>query len=132
MPFAKHKNKVSDYSRADELRQQSSKVEQKMWYALRNLPKGLNLKFRRQHPISPYVADFVCLKRKLVIELDGDSHDDAEEYDKRRNDYMRRLGYRVLRCSNDDVMKNVEGVVLTILREAGENPSPLAGEDRKR
>jgi very-short-patch-repair endonuclease len=114
MAIARHKNKPQDYVRASALRHKSSNVEHLLWRSLRQMP----LKFRRQHPIHPYIADFVCLKLRLVVEVDGFSHDATQDYDRRRDIYMRRLGYTVLRFNNNDVMKNLEGVVETILREA--------------
>lgn len=77
------------------------------------------LKFRRQCSIGRYVVDFYCPRRKLVIELDGDSHftDEAEKYDSTRNQYMGSLGLKVLRFTNEEVKKNLSGVLQTI-REA--------------
>lgn len=113
MPIAQHKNKPFDYERASELRRVSSDYEKILWQELRKLP----LKFRRQHPIHPYIADFVCLKHRIVIELDGNSHDNTQDYDTRRDLYMKRLGYKILRIHNDEIKKNLEGVLLTIIRE---------------
>jgi very-short-patch-repair endonuclease len=109
-----HINDPEDYKRAQGLRREMPRVERILWKALRELPKESGLTFRRQHPLRPYIADFVCLKIKLVIELDGESHDTRQEYDRRRDHYLRKLGYTVLRFTNDDVLNNLGGVVETI------------------
>ena len=71
-------------------------------------------KFRRQVPIGPYFADFACIKENLVIELDGNSHDDREEYDALRDASMRNEGWRVIRILNRDLMRSEEDVWFTI------------------
>ena len=131
---ANHKNTPLDYDRAKNLRYQSSPFEHMLWRELRLLYKRTGIKFRRQQPISPYIADFACMKAKLIIELDGHSHDTRQEYDRKRDAYLRQLGFEVLRFDNNDVATNLESVVMTIVQRAKElsnNPSPLAGEDRK-
>ena len=72
--------------------------------------------FRRQQPIGPYYADFVCLHAKLVIEVDGDTHgnDSALRHDADRDEYMRGRGIHVLRFSNDEVLQNADGVYQVI------------------
>ena len=72
--------------------------------------------FRRQMAIGPYVADFVCLERKLIVELDGDQHgtDDALAYDAKRDNYLKRQGFKVLRFSNLEVMTELDAVLDTI------------------
>jgi very-short-patch-repair endonuclease len=72
-------------------------------------------KFRRQHPIGPYIADFACFTGKLVVELDGGQHAERVDYDEQRTAAMQREGWRVLRFWNPDVMSNAEGVAETIL-----------------
>ncbi|HEX8307242.1 MAG TPA: endonuclease domain-containing protein [Allosphingosinicella sp.] len=90
-----------------------------MWLLLRQRPDGL--KFRKQHPLRPYTLDFYCPARKLVIEVDGDSHGmgDNPERDSRRDAWLRERGLRVLRFDAADVMKDVESVVTAILLAAG-------------
>ena len=88
-----------------------------MWELLRN--KKLNgLKFRRQHPLSNYIADFYCHEKKLVIELDGAIHDTKEnmDYDKVRTLHLNEEGIIVVRFRNEEVMNEVE-VVLKKIRE---------------
>ena len=87
-------------------------AEKLMWQILRrNSVKGFY--FRRQHPIGRYIADFYCHKVKLVVELDGDVHDSADqkEHDANRDAIMEKFGLTVLRFSNDDIFKNAEFVV---------------------
>jgi len=118
--FAKHKNDPQDYRRAKQLRHQSSFIEQAFWHALRVAAKPHNLKFRRQHPIRPYIVDFVCLELKLVIEIDGETHATRRKQDKKREDYLRGLGYEVMRFTNEEVMHNRGGVLLTVVRRITE------------
>jgi very-short-patch-repair endonuclease len=77
------------------------------------------LRFRRQHPIGPFIADFACLKEKLVIEVDGPSHgtDEGKAYDARRTHFFKRNGWREMRVSNMDVYENLEGALSHIARE---------------
>jgi very-short-patch-repair endonuclease len=83
------------------------------------------LGFRRQCPMGNYIADFVAHSRKLVVELDGESHDFESRirHDERRDEWFASRGYRVLRFTNDDVPKNLEGVVISI-REAADRGLP--------
>ena len=86
-----------------------------MWNALRSL-KPLGFHFRRQVPLGPYYADFACHHPKLVIEIDGISHTDAR-YDAERDGFMRGQGYRVLRVGNDDVLRDLDGVMRSVQHE---------------
>lgn len=99
------------------LRKLSTPAEQKLWAALRQVRLQTGLKFRRQHPIGPYVADFFCHSHQCVIEIDGSSHDARVHADKVRDGYMQNLGYKILRYTEADVQKDVEAVVNTILSE---------------
>ncbi len=81
-------------------------------------------------PTGPYFADFLCRELNLIIEIDGGSHDHRAAYDQHREDYCLARGYQILRFSNADVMKNLEGVVSHIqatLAQAHPQPLPLAG-----
>jgi very-short-patch-repair endonuclease len=83
-----------------------------MWNALRTLnPRGYH--FRRQVPLGPYYADFACHHPKLVIEIDGLSHT-SPEYDANRDRFMEGEGYRVLRVSNDHVLRELTGVMILV------------------
>ncbi|MCW1966956.1 MAG: DUF559 domain-containing protein [Anaerolineae bacterium] len=88
--------------RAKALRQRSTLAESKLWFWLRDRKLG-GFKFRRQHPIERFIADFECESCKLIIELDGASHADQTDYDALRTDRLTELGYVVMRFSNDDV-----------------------------
>jgi very-short-patch-repair endonuclease len=91
-------------------------AERKLWQALRD--KQLNgHRFRRQHPIGKYIADFACIERKVVIELDGGQHQDHVAYDDRRTAFLQENGWRVLRFWNNDALNNMEGVLSVILGE---------------
>ena len=79
----------------------------------------MGVKFTRQIPIGPYIADFVARRERLVIELDGDSHAFQADYDQTRTAYLTAQGYRVLRFSNADIDRNREGICDTILHELG-------------
>jgi very-short-patch-repair endonuclease len=104
-------------SRAKELRKSATIPEKILWSALRARQLG-GLKFRRQHPIEPYVVDFYCAEAKLIVELDGESHEGRQAYDRQREAFLRKLGLTVLRVTNDDVLDNLDGVALAILDAA--------------
>ena len=99
--------------RARELRQTQTPCEAKLWKLLRNRQLE-GYKFRRQTPIGPYFADFCCLVEKLVVELDGNSHDDRQAHDRDRDEFLAGDGYRTIRISNRDLINEEEGVWLTI------------------
>lgn len=101
--------------RASQFRQQQTQVEDVLWERLRNRQIG-NFKFRRQHTIHEFIVDFCCLERDLVIEIDGPIHQQQIEYDAERSEVFQRLGYRVVRYTNEQVMQNVE-VVLESIRQ---------------
>ena len=96
---------------ARELRKDMTEAEHKLWPYLRMKNLG-GYRFRRQHPIGPYIADFACVAENLIVELDGATHgEDAEIlYDKRRTVYLEGKGWRVARYSNEDVYKHVGDV----------------------
>ena len=99
--------------RARELRHAPTPAEGKLWLHLQ-ADQLIGHSFRRQHAIGPFIADFCCIKRKLVIELDGGQHLDQEGYDAERTAYLQSRGYRVVRFWNNDVLKNIEGVIVVI------------------
>jgi very-short-patch-repair endonuclease len=108
-------------TRAIELRRNATHPEQILWSVLCRRQLG-GLKFRRQHPIEPYIVDFYCSSANLIVELDGESHEGRQKYDKDREAFLRKLGLRVVHVTNDDVLNNLEGVAEHILREAAANP----------
>jgi very-short-patch-repair endonuclease len=100
-------------SRAKSLRQGDNMAEAVMWNELKARRLG-GYKFVRQMPIGPFFADFVCRDGRLVIEIDGSQHADSE-HDARRDEFMRRQGYSILRFWNTDVLKRRNAVCETIL-----------------
>jgi very-short-patch-repair endonuclease len=112
-------------TRAKLLRQQQTNAEQTLWYRLRDR-RLANYKFRRQLPIGPYVADFVCMSARLIIEVDGGQHAFNTSYDEQRTNFFRQQGYVVIRFWNNEVLQNLEGVLIVILSELKnrETPSP--------
>ncbi len=117
---AKHTNDQRDYQRAKSLRRALSPAERLLWNDLRSLPNDLTLKFRRQHPIHPYIVDFACVSCKLVVEIDGESHDMRQPHDEQRSKYLQQKGYTVMRFTNEAVYRNREGVVQEIVRKSQE------------
>jgi very-short-patch-repair endonuclease len=119
---------------AKNLRSHQTDAEQRLWYHLR-AHRFLGLKFKRQKPIGPYIADFICESHRLAIEVDGGQHNEHEAYDKRRTAYLQGKGYRVLRFWNTDVLKNADAVLGAIRLAVGEaalspTPLPQAGEGK--
>ena len=100
-------------TRAIELRKEPTPAERKLWAIIRNDQLGVN--FRRQHAVGNYIPDFVCIEKKLIIELDGSQHLEQEAYDNERTKYLELLGYRVIRFWNNDVTNNIDDVILAIL-----------------
>ncbi len=102
--------------RARELRKRMSAPEVKLWNALRDL-RSLGFHFRRQVPLGSYYADFACHARRLIVEVDGDTHgtDAAAAHDEHRGAFISGQGYRILRVANGDVMRNLDGVMTAIL-----------------
>jgi very-short-patch-repair endonuclease len=100
------------------LRKNATLPEQKLWAQLRNRQLE-GFKFRRQVPIGPYIADFVCLEKMLVVELDGWTHSTPEElaYDQRRTIFLNAEGYRVARFDNIEAMQGMDGLLQLILDE---------------
>ncbi len=95
---------------ARKLRQTSTIPEVKVWQHLRDR-RFMELKFRRQYPVGPYVVDFVCLSHKLIIELDGGHHSEQVAYDDRRTEYLQHFGFQVLRFWNSDVFLRFDCVL---------------------
>jgi very-short-patch-repair endonuclease len=100
------------YARAKSMRRNPTDAEQKLWGALRNRALG-NFKFVRQQPIGPYIVDFVCRNKRLVVEVDGVTHGDAHEvaHDEKRTRFLLAQGYRVVRVDNDEVYTAIGDVL---------------------
>ena len=137
--------KATDF--AKDLRHRSTDAERKLWGRLRGR-RFSGHKFRRQVPMGPYVADFLCFEARLVVELDGNQHADRKDYDAQRDAWFRNEGFRILRFSDraaltetDHVLEAIWHAVRddndsnTLTRPAGgarRAPSPIEGEGRKR
>jgi len=122
------KRHIETRSRAKEQRTNLTEPERRLWYRLR--ANRLGVKFQRQVVLAPYIADFAARSRRLVVELDGDTHAGREGYDAARTRALEALGYRVLRFSNSDVMTNLDGVLGAILIALApdKSPHPRQGE----
>ncbi|MBS0550567.1 MAG: endonuclease domain-containing protein [Proteobacteria bacterium] len=100
---------AKDTERARALRRDSSLPEKKFWELIR-AHRLEGFKFRRQHQIGPFFADFACVSRKLVFEIDGRHHDNQIEADGRRTALMERMGWRVIQFSASEVLANPDGI----------------------
>ena len=127
-PSRKHWDKVKQ--RAKELRKTQTPAEKILWSRLRN--RGLcGLKFRRQHPVGPFIADFYCAQHRLVVELDGEVHLGLAEQDASRTTQLTAYGYQVLRVWNEEVEANPDQVLEKIAAACGVSALlPALGEGR--
>lgn len=102
---------------ANHNRKNMTESETVLWNALRNDINGF--KFRRQHIVGDYIADFICLSEMLVIEVDGAYHDQPkqQENDLVRTDYMQKMGFKVIRFHNQDIIYDVKSVIQQIKEE---------------
>ncbi|WP_283938005.1 endonuclease domain-containing protein [Sphingomonas caseinilyticus] len=117
-------------SRAKTMRSAPTEAEHRLWQILR-AKRFAGYKFRRQAPVDFYIADFICLSQRLIIELDGSQHLDNAT-DMERDAYLRAQGFRIIRIWNNDLFTNEEGVgelILSALR-AAPSPQPLSREGR--
>jgi adenine-specific DNA-methyltransferase len=115
------------------LRSSSTDAEQLIWRHLRN--RGIaGFKFRRQHPVGSYIADFACIEAGLIVEIDGGQHFEPEalEADRHRTAVLQRTGFVVVRFDNWQVLRETESVLASIhdylQRHPHPNPLPQAGE----
>jgi very-short-patch-repair endonuclease len=112
-------------NKARELRRDPSRAEKLCWELIR-AHRMEGIKFRRQHPIGPYFADFACASKGLVIEIDGDHHADQVEADARRTAVMESQGWKVVRFGANEVVQNPEGIWSAIQLLISEGaPPPL-------
>ncbi|HYE71502.1 MAG TPA: endonuclease domain-containing protein, partial [Aquabacterium sp.] len=91
----------------------------------------MGLKFRRQHPVGKYIADFACVEFGLVVELDGGQHVDQHEYDAKKSEEMEKLGFRTLRFWNHEVLNETQAV-LEKLRQVATTLTPTLSRKRER
>ena len=107
---------VESFLKAKQLRENMTDAESKLWDLLKN--KNLNqLKFRRQHPIGLYIVDFYCHSLKLIIEVDGEYHQNSDqtELDMQRTLNLEEMGLTVIRFKNQEIFENIEKVIERIL-----------------
>jgi very-short-patch-repair endonuclease len=103
------------------MRSNPTEPEKRLWRHLSNSQLG-GFKFRRQEVVGSYIADFVCPSAVLIVEVDGDTHDDVK--DRLRDGALARKGWHVLHVTNEDVMRNMDGVLASILDILGRAPNP--------
>jgi very-short-patch-repair endonuclease len=111
------------FARAKQLHRNMTPAENKLWTALRAHRAG-GVHFRNQHAIGTYIVDFCAPRRKLIIEVDGGQHIDQQGYDEYRTAFLQSKGYKILRFWNNDILKNIDGVIQVIL-EAIEEIDPI-------
>lgn len=111
--------------RRRELRRRETLQETILWDKLRN--NKLDSHFKRQHSFGGYILDFYCFRKRLIIEIDGDSHDVA--YDRVRDKYFSDLGYKTLRFRNNEIENHLDDVIkkITLSLRLGEGASPKRG-----
>jgi len=107
---------------ARSLRKKQTDAETRLWHLLQDR-RLAGKKFRRQHPIPPYVVDFYCHEKKLVIEVDGGQHAEDRRRDQKRTEFLESKGLRVIRFWNNDVLQETEAV-LQVIWNALQKPSP--------
>ena len=119
---------------ARQLRRDQTDAERKLWSRLRAAQLGV--KFRRQHPVAGYYADFCCVEQRLIVELDGGQHMQQQPRDAQRTQDLQAVGFRVLRFWNDDALLRTDDVLAAIVRALGEelppHPNPLPRRRRGR
>ncbi len=107
-------------SAAKGLRKVMTDAERALWRRLRG--EQLGVKFRRQHPFENFILDFVCVDRRLVIEVDGSQHEENKQHDAQRTERLNSAGFQVLRFWNNEVLNEIDSVVQVIWDVL--NPSP--------
>ncbi len=118
---------------AKQLRSNSTDVERMLWRHLRSR-QMTDFKFRRQQVIEPYIVDFVCLERKLVVEIDGGQHAERQKEDARRTAFLESAGFHVIRFWNNEVLANLDGVMSAIqgALNTPPHPGPLPQGEREK
>jgi len=111
--------------KAKENRNNPTEAEKALWSQLRN--KNLDDKFRRQHLIDDFIVDFVCLRKKLVVEVDGEIHETKKEYDEERTKILNDKGFKVIRFKNEEVLGNTDAVLKEITKQLESAQVPPSG-----
>ena len=118
--------------KAKEMRNNPTPAEAALWEVLKS--KNLGYKFRRQHLIDDFIADFVCLRKGLVIEVDGKYHDEVKDYDDYRTDVLKKHGFEIIRFKNEEVLGDLDNVLDRIkkriksIKNDWSPPSPQRGD----
>jgi very-short-patch-repair endonuclease len=107
-----HRSKTAIRKRARELRRRMTPAEMLLWQALRGRRTGF--KWRRQHPIGPFIVDFYCAERRLIVEVDGSVHDQQIERDTERAIWLQQHGYTLMRFTNTEVDRDLAGMLAHI------------------
>ena len=112
---------------AKQNRKEATDAEDALWQELRNR-KIKNSKFRRQHPIAGFIPDFVCIEQKLIIEVDGDYHNEKEqqEYDTARSEWLLEYQYKLIRFTNDEVLNQMQNVLQTVSEALETSSQPFS------
>ncbi len=129
------KDNLCDYNRslqpfANKLRKEMTKAEACLWKYVLRAGQMQGYKFRRQRPVLDYIADFMCKELRLVIEVDGITHDSKLEKDKRRAEELTRAGFHVFRFTDEEVLTNIQGVAGEIgraIKDLEPPPTPSRG-----
>lgn len=118
----------SNIDNAKEMRSNQTEAESILWEAIRNKKNGY--KFRRQHLIDRFIADFVCLEKRLIVEVDGKYHNDPDqrELDNQRTEILESLGYKIIRFTNDEVIVDFDNVLSTIKDVCDQQVSSFGGD----
>ncbi|HZF44677.1 MAG TPA: endonuclease domain-containing protein [Sphingomonadaceae bacterium] len=113
-------------NRAKALRREMTVAERLLWKHLRGRQLA-GAKFRKQQPIGPFIGDFVCQEKRLIVEADGGQHADSET-DVQRTRFLESKGYRVIRFWNNEILQNIEGVLTAIMRVLESPHPPIAAQ----
>jgi very-short-patch-repair endonuclease len=111
-------DKATLISRARTMRKEQSRAEKAVWDLVRG--SRLGAKFRRQHPVEGYIADFACFEAMLIVEVDGHSHDDTQAYDAARTRTLEAAGWRVMRVRDAEVLSDIGAVARKLAKVLAE------------
>ena len=110
------------FEKAKLLRKHMTKAEKLVWEELKN--NKLGVKFRAQHPVDIFIADFYCHSKKLILEIDGEIHKSQLEYDVSRTNQLNLYGITVIRYTNNDVYSKLNEIIEQIKNKINESPTP--------
>lgn len=118
--FIAYDQRLTTFARAN--RQEPTPAENLIWQKVLRNRQLCGHKFLRQKPIGPYVVDFYCAELQLVVEIDGDSHAEQQDYDAQRTTFLESHGLRVLRYANRDILNNLPGVYAHLQQQLEQSP----------